>query len=303
MANLPTARVTPERPFYTSGVDYAGPFYLVEKSRSRSQTKAYICIFVCFVTKAVHIELAQNLSTDAFFNCLRRFVSRRGLCKYLYSDNGTNFVGAKNELKELKSLLSNSKFQENVLSFLSTQQIDWKMIPPATPHFGGLWESAVKSAKYHLHRVVGETRLTYEELYTVLTQVEACLNSRPLSPLSPDLQNIQQNRLNRYQHMQYMTQHFWQRWQKEYLSQLQQRYKLSQHKENLIAPGTLVILKEDNLPPTRWRLGRITELHPGSDNVTRVVSIRLANTIVKRPVSKVCILPIEEYTDNNKQTQ
>ena len=82
MSNLPSSRVTPERPFYTSGVDYAGPFYLKEKTRSRTTIKAYMCIFVCFATKAVHIELANDMSKEAFLNCLRRFVSRRGLCTH-----------------------------------------------------------------------------------------------------------------------------------------------------------------------------------------------------------------------------
>ncbi|XP_033221170.1 uncharacterized protein LOC117175573 [Belonocnema kinseyi] len=183
------------------------------------------------------------MSTNAFFNCLYRFVSCRGKCKIIHSDNGTNFVGARNELKELGELLRNCEFQESVTDFLANVQITWHMIPPHAPNFGGLWESAVKSAKKHLKIVIGETRLKFEELYTLLTQAEACLNSRPLSPISNepndiipltpghflmgdslaaipqhDLREICQTRLDRYQHIQFMLQHFWQRWQKEYLS-------------------------------------------------------------------------------------
>ncbi|XP_033226061.1 uncharacterized protein LOC117178740 [Belonocnema kinseyi] len=176
MGNLPFDRVSPNGPFLTCGVDYAGLFFVVEKSRSRSVSKAYICIFVCFATNTVHIELARDISTNAFFNCLYRFVSRRGKCKNIHSDNGTNFVGARNELKELGELLKSREFQESVTDFLANEQVTWHMIPSHAPNFGSLWESAVKSAKKQLKIVIGETRLTFEELYTLLTQVEACLN-------------------------------------------------------------------------------------------------------------------------------
>ncbi|XP_033231919.1 uncharacterized protein LOC117182915 [Belonocnema kinseyi] len=164
MANLPSSRVISERPFYTSEVEYAGPYYLKGRPRSRIKIKAYMCIFVCFTTKAVHIELAHDLSTDAFLNCMRHFISRRGLCKHIHSDNGTTFLGARNALNELRALLSDSEFQSNVYDFLANQQIPWHLIPSSVPHFGGLWEAAVKSAKKHVYHVVGETSLTYEEL-------------------------------------------------------------------------------------------------------------------------------------------
>ena len=258
-----------------------------------------MCIFVCFVTKAVDIELAQDLSTDAFLNCLRRFISRRGKCQHIYSDNGTNFVGARNRLNELSQLLQDRDFQRNVTDFLAKDQTSWHMIPPNAPHFGGLWESAVNSAKNHVIRVIGETRLTYEELYTVLTQVEACLNSRPLTAVpNPDLRDVSENRLKRYDHLQKMIQHFWQRWQNEYLCQLQQQNKWShcQSKTNLLIPGAMMIVRDDNLPPMKWRIGRIIETYPGRDNVTRVVTVRLANTMMKRPASKIYVLPIEQDT-------
>ncbi|XP_043263201.1 uncharacterized protein LOC122403641 [Colletes gigas] len=322
MGNLPAVRIIPTRPFSVCGVDYAGPVFIKEKIRTRVTSKAYLCIFVCFVTKAIHLELAIDLSTDAFLNVLRRFISRRGLCRSLYSDNGTNFIGARNELLELGTLLRDSKHNERVTKFLSDNQIEWHLIPPRAPHFGGLWEGAVKATKFHLKRVIGDTKLTYEELYTLLTQVEACLNSRPLYPLSddptdlspltpghfligdtlnalpgPDIRHIPENRLNRYQHIQRMLQHFWQRWNTEYLHQLQQRTKWQTASPSPLAPGTLVVVKEDNCPPLQWRMGRITELHPGKDTITRVVSVKVSDGIVKRPVTKICILPID--TDND----
>ncbi|XP_033222579.1 uncharacterized protein LOC117176447 [Belonocnema kinseyi] len=173
MGNLPESRVTPKCAFCTCGVDGAGTFQIKGAVRSKVTRKAYMCIFVCFVTKAVHIELAKDLSTDGFLTCLRRFVSRHGKCQHIYSDNGANFVGARNRLNELSRLLEDRDFERNVTDFLAQDQISWHLIPPNAPHFGGLWESAVKSAQKHVTRVIGETRLTYEKLYMVLTQVEA----------------------------------------------------------------------------------------------------------------------------------
>ncbi|XP_076245382.1 uncharacterized protein LOC143185936 [Calliopsis andreniformis] len=327
MGDLPASRVTPSRAFSTCGVDYAGPFPIREKSRCRVIIKAYLCVFVCFVTKAVHLELASDLSTQAFLNCLRRFIARRGKCNTIYSDNGTNFVGARNELNDLGILLLTEKHRTQISDFCTVIGIQWHFIPPHAPHFGGLWESAVKSAKYHLKRVVGQTNLTFEELYTMITQVESCMNSRPLCPLTddpsdltpltpshfliggvltslpePDLRDVKPSRLIRYQHLQYMLQHFWTRWQKEYLHQLQQRNKWMVGTTAKFGPGTLVIVKDDNAPPLKWHMGRIMELHPGKDNVTRVVSIKLSDSVIKRPVTKICILPLEDDSSIQSET-
>ncbi|XP_025835281.1 uncharacterized protein LOC108742837 isoform X2 [Agrilus planipennis] len=322
MGDLPLSRITQMRAFYVCGVDYAGPFLIKEKLRSRVAIKAYICIFVCFSTKAVHIELVSDLTTNAFLNCLKRFISRRGICKTIYSDNGKNFVGARNELVELGHFLKSTTFQNNVREYASNINIDWHFIPPHAPHFGGLWESAVKSAKYHLKRVIGETRLTFEELYTLLTQVEACLNSRPLFPMSNDPNDLSTltpghfligdlltalpqadlcdettHKLNRYQHLQQMLQHFWKRWHLEYLPILQPRKKWTKSTELNLNPGDMVLVREDNTPPMQWPLGRIVNTHVGSDNVTRVVSVRVAKGTIKRPVSKIYKLPSKKETD------
>ncbi|XP_076232928.1 uncharacterized protein LOC143178274 [Calliopsis andreniformis] len=322
MGNLPAARVTPTRAFSTCGVDYASPILIKEKGRARAAHKSYICVFVCFVTKAVHLELATDLTTDAFLNCLHRFMSRRGRSHCIYSDNGTNFIGARNELNELEVLLNSEHHNDRIRPILSQEQIQWHLIPPHSPHFGGLWESAVKCVKRHLKKVIGEQRLTFEELYTVLTQIEFCLNSRPLHPLSndpndltpltpghfligealtalpqPDLLHLRQNRLNKYQLLQQMMQHFWKRWQRDYLTELQQRNKWKENSSNHISVGMMVLIRDDNLPPLRWKLGRIVDLHPGTDGVVRVASVRVADGIIKRPVVKLYILPLPNNID------
>ena len=182
---LPPERVTPDLVFNNVGLDYAGPLLLkLSSTRKPKVVKAYVCIFVSLSVKAVHLELVSNLTTEAFIACLRRFVSRRGKPVVLWSDHGKNFVGANRELAELASFLELSKTQQTISEFCSTQCIQWKFIPPHAPHFGGLWESAVKSFKTHLHRVSRNVKLTFEEMVTVLTQIEACLNSRPITLLS-----------------------------------------------------------------------------------------------------------------------
>lgn len=181
MGQLPSARVTPARPFKTSGVDYAGPINIrTSKGRGHHSYKGYICLFVCMVTKAIHIEVVSDLTTQGFLAAFKRFVSRRGYCSDLWSDNGTNFVGASKELNKL-FYLEDSGIHKELLETLALKGTTWHFIPPHTPHFGGLWEAGVKAVKFHLKRVIGDLMLTYEELSTVLAQIEACLNSRPLS--------------------------------------------------------------------------------------------------------------------------
>ena len=178
MGDLPDGRVTPSRLFTHCGVDYAGPFETKSQSaRASKRHKSYLALFVCFATKAVHLQLASDMTTKCFLAAFRRFVSRRGLPQKMYSDNGKKFTGAAKELSNLVQQLSRDP---DLLDFSSQRGIAWHFNPPSAPHFGGLWEAGVKSIKSHLKRTIGLSVLTFEELTTVLTQVEACLNSRPL---------------------------------------------------------------------------------------------------------------------------
>lgn len=273
MGNLPAERVREvDRPFVITSVDYAGPIQ-VRESRRRGRihiSKGYIAIFVCTNIKAVHLEIVSDLSTDSFLAALHRFTARRGLCAQILSDNGTNFVGAARHLKELYEFLT--KEQESIKSELAEQRIDWQFIPPRAPNFGGLWEAAVKSTKRHLYTISEGHVLTYEEYSTFLTQIEAVLNSRPLTPLSSDpadltvltpahfliggslLQpmqinhlNVRESRLTRWQAIQKLSQLFWKRWKMEYLQELQKRTKWTSS-DNKIKKDDLVIIKEDDSP-------------------------------------------------------
>lgn len=315
MGNLPKHRLTPSRPFLFTGIDFMGPVLLKDRlTRNFKTVKAWVCLFICFSTRAVHLELVGDLSTNSFFAALRRFFSRRGISSDIYSDHGTNLIGAKNEIERL--LLKN---KDEIHSRLSCDGVKWHLIPPRAPHFGGLWEAGVKSTKFHLKRVIGTNSLTFEEYYTVLSQIEAILNSRPISPLSHDPSDpqpltpahfligqrlttipdedyihIPENRLSKFKRLQRMVQHFWARWSKEYISELQQRTKWKQRFPSLLKPGCVVLVKEDGLPPLKWQLAVVHEVHPGTDGVVRAATVKTATSIFKRPVAKLCILPNDD---------
>ncbi|KAL1446720.1 hypothetical protein WDU94_001918 [Cyamophila willieti] len=153
MANLPKYRVEECKPFVNTGVDYAGPFTItLSKHRGNKTSKAYLCLFICLATKALHLELASDLSKEAFLNAFKRFLSRRGPISTLYSDNGTNFIGARNHLNELYNLLSSSDFRKDFGNELVNYKIHWKMIPPSAPHMGDPIAS-LASGRCHFYRI------------------------------------------------------------------------------------------------------------------------------------------------------
>ncbi len=193
LGQLPLERVTPGSVFEKVGVDYAGPFHVkYGMVRKATTVKAYICIFVSLAVNAVHLEIVSDLTAEAFIATLRRFIARRGYPSLIWSDHGTNFVGANRELKELYGFLAQQRTEGIVSEFCATRNIEWRFIPEHGPHFGVIWEAAVKSTKTHLKRIMGHVKLTNEELATILAQVDACLNSRPLVPInSPDDDGIE----------------------------------------------------------------------------------------------------------------
>ena len=317
MADLPAPRVNPTIAFTHTGMDFCGPFTIkMGHVRRPTYLKASICIFVCMTFKAVHLEVVSDESTEAFLACFRRFAARRNCPTHLYSDNGSNFMGAKNQLLRIEKLLQEEDANSEVRHYLSQyHSVTWHANPPAAPHFGGLWESAVKSAKRHLRRIMGELKFTFEELTTTACQIEACLNSRPLLPLTSHSQDglmtltashfllfktpqavPEDPRLPREPHLltswnkcQSIIHHFWRRWSKEYLGTLQQRTKWQRTKPNL-QPEDIVILKSDKVFSCHWPLARIIAVHPGQDGRVRVATIRTATGVYKRPTAKLALL-------------
>ncbi|XP_061399074.1 uncharacterized protein LOC133334765 [Musca vetustissima] len=176
MGDLPRVRVRQAFPFENCGFDYAGPFILKHyHGRNARKSKGYICLFVCLVTSAIHLELATDLSTECFLASLQRFVARRGKCRNIFSDNGRNFLGASRQLSEIQQVTLSQTHNDLIATSLDEDGIKWNFIPTAPPHYGGIWESAVRSVKLHLKRVVHNTELTFEQMHTLLAQVEAVM--------------------------------------------------------------------------------------------------------------------------------
>lgn len=317
MADLPSERVNCAKAFLATGVDYTGAFSItMSRHRGVKSQKAYICLFICLSTKAIHLELASDLSSDAFISAFKRFISRRGNCATLFSDCGTNFVGAKTKFDEIYQLTQSRGFQDAFQRELNSFKITWKFNPPSSPWMGGFWESNIKSVKTHLSRVIGNQILTYEEFYTVLTQIEAVLNSRPLCLLSTDPSDpvaltpahflygspvaslpvehfndkSPKGLLNRYKLLDSLVQHYWKRWRQEYLFTLQSRQKWNTI-TNPPSEGMIVIIIHDNLPPLNWPLAVIERLYPGKDGTARVALVKTRTGSYVRPVAKLCPLP------------
>ena len=354
MGDLPSERVTMSNPWDHTGVDFAGPFHVrayvdaattehdavaqhkPQKKRGRPKKteetqrvprkcetrKAYMAIFVCFASKAVHIEVVGDLPTASCMAAFTRFTARRGKPLRMYSDNGTNFVGSRNEVESLQAALAKSKHAESLPNKFAATGMDWVHIPPRAPHFGGLWEAAVKSSKMHLKKVLGSSVVTFEELSTIFCQIEAIMNSRPLVAMSAndtdytaltpamlitgkhhdhlpiDAQQLPSRPppMNDYpqktwKFMTKLTAQWWSRWVAEYLPTLQTRSKWRSETPGIWQIGDLVLVAEDNLPPMHWPLARITALHTGNDGHIRAVRIKSPQGEYTRPIVKIRRLP------------
>nr|XP_049706201.1 uncharacterized protein LOC126056614 isoform X3 [Helicoverpa armigera] len=312
MGQLPESRTKLEFPFLHCSVDYAGPIMIANrKGRGCQLIKSYLSIFVCLATRAVHLELVTDLTKEGYMAALNRFVARRGKPQSITSDNGTNFVGTCNELHRF---LQDSSSQ--ISSAVAQEGIEFLFIPSYTPHFNGMAESAVRSTKYHLRRLLQLTHFTYEEMHTCLTQVEAILNSRPITALNSDPTDFTPltpahfligrslvsvphpqlteriTSLERYKRIEFVKQHFWKRFSNEYVTTLQQKTKWPTASSELKL-GSLVLIKDKALPPLRWALGRCVAVFPGThDQVARVADIRIkGGTIIRRAFNNICPLP------------
>lgn len=316
MGNLPSDRLKAQRPFLVTGLDFCGPFLTSYRIRGKQPYKTYLAVFICFSSRAVHFELVSDLSTNAFVLSLKRFAGRRGMPCKIYCDNATNFVGARTALLHFQQRFFSSATKEEVHAYSNKMGFEFCFIPPRAPHFGGLWEAAVKSAKSLLVKNIGQANLTFEELQTVVVEAEAILNSRPICPLSddpndgealtpghlligtsllcPPEQHFDDNQikyLTRYQRVAYLKQQFWELWHRDYLHHLQQKSKWHKPISN-VAKGQLAMIHEDNTPPQLWLLGRIVATHLGADGYVRVVELKTKKGFLKRPIHKIAPLPL-----------
>ena len=313
MASLPYDRLQIAPAFSKVGVDFFGP---LKVKHLRKQEKRYGCLFTCMVTRAVHLEVAFSLSTDSFIMCLRRFIARRGKPTVIYSDNGTNFVGANRELREC----INNWNQDTIGSVMSQDGIQWVFNPPAAPHMGGVWERLVRSCKKALDVVLQNQVLTDEVLLTAFAEVEWLVNSRPLTEVSSDVDDLEALTPNhfiigrgtvnlppgvfvdreisshkRWRQAQVVATHIWNRWLREYLPCLITRKKWLQPTAN-VKIGDLVLVVDYAVPRGCWPLGRIVKVFPGHDNIVRSAEVKTKFGVMKRPVTKLALL--EECSPN-----
>lgn len=318
MGDLPACRVNEFKAFTHTAVDYAGPISIIPiRKRGVRSIKAYLCIFVCMSVRSVSVELTTDLSSCSFLSAFKRFLARRGTVSVLYSDNARTFIGARNALSDVYKLVSSEEYNKSLSDELSANRITWKFNPPRSPHFGGNYEIFVKAFKGHLAKTIGSQLLTYEEMLTVLTQIESVINSRPLTLLSEDpseptaltpahflmaaplkhlpacaISDEPAHLLKRYSLLDKMIQSFSKRWKLEYLHLLQSRGKWNTL-SNPIKVGSVVLIITDNLPPLSWPLGVVEETILGADGICRVCLVRTATSVYKRPVVRLCILPTQ----------
>ncbi|XP_071118413.1 uncharacterized protein [Haliotis cracherodii] len=316
MAPLPEMRLTPSlRAFTQAGLDFAGPFFTVQ-GRGKARQKRYLCLFTCLASRAVHLEIAHGMDTNSFLNAFYRMASRRGLPEDIVCDNGTNFVGAEKELKELVSCLDNDAVKRT----LANRGTKWKFNPPCAPHFGGGFETMIKAAKKAISAILGQSDVNDEELMTAFIGAEALINSRPLTyqtshpqddvPLTPNhflhgqvggsfapesVDTTPFNPRKRWRRIQDLIRHFWSRWMKEWIPSLNRRRKWLTHQPD-INVNDIVLLISPNTPRGHWPMGKVIKTHPGKDGYTRVVDIQIGQSVLTRPVTKVCPLETDSIS-------
>ncbi|KAI2646413.1 Pro-Pol polyprotein [Labeo rohita] len=324
MSDLPEERMEPSPPFTYCGMDCFGPFVTTE---GRKQYKRYGLLFTCFCSRAIHLEMLEDMSTDAFINSLRCFIAIRGAVRQIQCDQGTNFIGAKNEFKAALQELN----EERLSSFLSQRQCDFVMNAPHSSHAGGVWERQIKTVRSVLSSILAlaHNRLRDSVLRTVLYEVMAIVNSRPLTVdtlFSPDsLEPLTPNHLiqmksisalpppgtfpredlygaRRWRQVQYLAEQFWSRWKPEYLHSIMARQKWHSPKRNLQV-GDVVMDMDESSPRCEWKLAKVVDIVEGKDGLVRRVKISVGDkrltkdgkrlsklSILERPVQKLVLL-------------
>ena len=319
MADLPKDRLTPSPPFSYVGVDAFGPWPVTFR-RTRggvSQSKRWALLFACLVTRAIHLEVIEELSSSSFINAWRRFIALRGPVRQVRSDRGTNFVGATQDL----SMIAQFVEDRNVQNFLNDNRITWQFNPPHASHFGGAWERLIGVSRRILDSLLLENRfkdLTHEMLTTFLAEVTAIVNNRPLTCVSydsespsvitpsllltqktaddtcpfPDFEKKDSIR-HHWKYVQFLAQQFWAKWRQEYLHSLQVRPKWQTEEQN-VKVGTVVLMKDNNCARNYWPTGIVERVFPSEDGKIRKVELRIIRdgqpVTYVRPISQIVLL-------------
>ncbi|XP_039892096.1 uncharacterized protein LOC120736184 [Simochromis diagramma] len=312
MSDLPSERLSPDPPFTHVGLDVFGP-WMVTARRTRgghAESKRWAVMFTCLTTRAVHIEVIETMTTTSFINGLRRFIAIRGPIKTIRSDRGTNFTGA---YKELRLDTSDSE----VRNYLKSNKCTWIFNPPHSSHMGGVWERMIGIARRILDALLlrlNPSYLTHETLVTLMAEVTAIINSRPLVSVSSDPEapavltpsmlltqkrdtltapsgNFDVNDLSNkhWKRVQALADAFWKRWKTEYLTTLQTQRKWTTEKPNLQV-GDVVLMKDSQVKRTEWPVGLVIKAFPSQDHRVRKVEVK----VVKNGTPKVYLRPVSE---------
>ena len=328
--SLPDFRVQEAPPFSFIGVDHAGPLYL------RNGEKVWICLFTCCLVRAVHLELVPDLTAESFKRCLRRFSARRGVPRKVVSDNSKTFRSAN---KILKALMNTPEVERHFLD-LRTQ---WTFILEKAPWWGGFYERLIQSVKRCLRKAIGKARMDFDELVTVLVEVEATLNSRPISyvssedmeePLTPshllmgrrlcslpspvDVSDADPefgvtsvNLTRRMMYLNTVLGNFWKRWKTEYLVGLREVHSSGRKgAKDTVAKinfGDVVLIHDPAQPRALWRIGKVEKLLQGSDGLVRGASLRVRSgtttILLNRPLQLLYPLEFGSTTDQTDQCE
>ncbi|UYV83455.1 hypothetical protein LAZ67_23001090 [Cordylochernes scorpioides] len=295
-ASLPQHRVRDVVVFEVTGIDLGGPSYLEDGQ------KVWFVIFTCGVYRAVHLELVTSLSTEALVGAVERFLARRGCPAVIYSDNGTNLVGLRNELYRVNF------------------GVKWKLNPPAAPWWGGWIEIIVGLTKKLLRRLLGKRVVNYEEMVTILENCERVINARPLTyiaednddlvPLTPEmflreprtegeivLKEFRCNFGKSYEKSKRLLKEFRKRFRSEYLGLLV--HHDNRKKQRQLKVGDIVLVEVENRKQINWPMGNITKVFPGTDNVRRLVEVKTKSGFMKRAVQR--LFPLEVPSEDVEQ--
>ncbi|XP_039447331.1 uncharacterized protein LOC120426603 [Culex pipiens pallens] len=314
MAPLPVQRVTPhQRAFSYTGVDYFGPIAVTVGRRSE---KRWVSLFTCLTTRAIHLEVVHSLTTQSCVMAIRRFACRRGMPIEFFSDNGTNFQGASKEIVRV-----DAECREE----FTDARTSWNFNPPSAPHMGGAWERLVRSVKEALKAFDDGSKLTDEVLLTSLAEAEDLINTRPLTYLSTEAGSTEALTPNHflrgvtandgaqraestspaealrdcYKRSQLLADCFWKRWIAEYLPTLNQRTKWHAEAEPIACEDVVYVVEGANRG--NWVRGIVTEVFKGADGRIRQALVRTSRGELKRPVSKLAVLEIQERKTGAKE--
>ncbi|XP_067628473.1 uncharacterized protein [Eurosta solidaginis] len=313
MGPLPVDRLTPYvRPFSYTGLDYFGPIIV---TIGRRQEKRWVALFTCLTIRAIHLELAHDLSTDACIITIRNFINRRGVPVRIRSDNGKNFVGANQEAKRFSEVFDCERLQAE----MSSKGVEWWFNCPINPSEGGAWERMVQCVKRVLRQTLKERCPKEHTLICFLIEAENVVNSRPLThlPISPDQEepltpnhfllgtantahtpatHVQPERLcalrKQWRIARQLRDHFWKRWIAEYLPTLTRRAKWCEATRSLKI-GDIVFICDSSIPRNQWCRGIIEQVYPGVDGVVRQADVRTSKGTWRRAASKLALLDVE----------